>query len=68
MVTLQLKFYHEVDAKAFQPPEGAKRTNEKTWHTTVFVQDQVEFSEFVGWKSSDTQEQWDRYAAALEEM
>lgn len=66
-VTLQLEFYHELDANAFQPrPEGAKKINEKTWYTTVYVQDKVEFSEFVAWKSNDTQEQWDRYAAVLE--
>ena len=68
-VTLQLEFYHELDAKSFQShPEGAQRINEKTWHTTVYVQDKVEFSEFVAWKSNDTQEQWDRYAAVLEGM
>mmetsp|Transcript_19548 Transcript_19548/g.42141 ORF Transcript_19548/g.42141 Transcript_19548/m.42141 type:complete len:345 (-) Transcript_19548:419-1453(-) len=68
-VTLQLEFYHELDAKAFQPrPEGARRINEKIWHTTVYVQDKVEFSEFVAWKSNDTQEQWDGYAAVLEGM
>mmetsp|Transcript_15048 Transcript_15048/g.22954 ORF Transcript_15048/g.22954 Transcript_15048/m.22954 type:complete len:162 (+) Transcript_15048:599-1084(+) len=61
-VKLQLEFYHELDAMAFQPrPESAQ----KIWHITVYVQDKVEFLDFVEWKSNDTQEQWDRYAAVL---
>lgn len=69
-VTLKLEFFHEVDARAFKPrPVGALRiSSDKIWHTTVYVQDKVEFSKFVAWKSEDTQKQWDRYAAVLEGM
>lgn len=68
-VILQLEFFHAVDAKAFRPrPEGARRINEKIWHTTVYVKDKCEFNEFVAWKSNNTQEQWDQYEAVLASM
>ena len=67
-VTLQLGFFHKVDASSFQPRNGAKKLNEKVWQTTVYVKDKNAFVEFVKWKANDTQNQWDRYRASLNSM
>ena len=67
-VTLQMEFFNEVDAAALQPLQSAKRLDERTWQTTVYVKDKDEFAAFVDWKGKDTQRQWDDYNAVLRDM
>jgi hypothetical protein len=64
-VTLQLEFFEQVDAAAFQAKPGAKRVNERTWQTVVHVQDKDKFAMYVDWKGKDTQSQWDAHEAFL---
>mmetsp|Transcript_19580 Transcript_19580/g.53890 ORF Transcript_19580/g.53890 Transcript_19580/m.53890 type:complete len:344 (-) Transcript_19580:114-1145(-) len=65
-VTLQLLFFHEVDALAFQAKAGCSESlNQTTWRTNVFVEDKEAFIECVNWKGNATQTLWDAYRAAL---
>eukprot|EP00543_Licmophora_paradoxa_P018113 CAMPEP_0202477432 /NCGR_PEP_ID=MMETSP1360-20130828/93940_1 /ASSEMBLY_ACC=CAM_ASM_000848 /TAXON_ID=515479 /ORGANISM="Licmophora paradoxa, Strain CCMP2313" /LENGTH=334 /DNA_ID=CAMNT_0049104677 /DNA_START=59 /DNA_END=1060 /DNA_ORIENTATION=+ len=57
-VVLQLEFFNQVDAAAFQPQTGASKIDDKTWRTTVYIKNKTEFTEFVRWKGEDTEEQW----------
>mmetsp|Transcript_9267 Transcript_9267/g.17729 ORF Transcript_9267/g.17729 Transcript_9267/m.17729 type:complete len:125 (-) Transcript_9267:92-466(-) len=67
-VTLQLEFFNEVDAAAFQARDGARQVDKRTWQTTVYVKNKDEFAAFVDWKGSDTQRQWDDYNAVLRDL
>lgn len=66
-VSLQLEFFHIIDAQAFQPKAGcSERVDQKTWKTTVHVEDKNKFIECVEWKGSATQNLWDAYQAKLD--
>lgn len=67
-ITLQMEFFNEVDAAALQATQGARRVDDRTWQTTVYVKDKDEFAAFVDWKGKDTQRQWDAYNAVLRDM
>ena len=67
-VRLKLEFFTEIDAAAVQLRVGAMQLDKRTWETTVHVKDKQRFSEFVEWKGSDTQRQWDDYNRKLEAM
>ena len=66
-VTLQLDFFHEIDAEALQAKVGySERVDQKTWRTTVYVEDKNKFTECVEWKGTATQNLWDAYQATLD--
>lgn len=67
-VTLELRFFHTVDALAFQARTDANRRDDRTWETTVDVKDKDEFAGFDEWKGNDTQRQWDEYNSMLVNM
>ena len=67
-VTLQLEFYHVVDAESFQARVGSKRVDKQTWQTVVYVEDKEKFIECVEWKGNATQRIWDAHRAALNAM
>lgn len=66
-VTLQLDFFHEIDAEAFQAKAGCSdRVDQKTWKTTVYVENKNEFIKCVEWKGTATQNLWDVYQDTLD--
>eukprot|EP00978_Attheya_sp_CCMP212_P003510 scaffold7234_cov30-Attheya_sp.AAC.1 len=50
-----------VDVDSFQPREGAKRRDDKTWETMVFVSGRKVFKDCVEWKGIDTRDKWQQH-------
>lgn len=67
-IALQLEFFNEVDAAAFQPRMDASKIDDRTWRTTVYIKNKTEFAEFVRWKGEDTENQWTSYRRTLDNI
>ena len=67
-VALQLEFFNEVDAAAFQPRMGASKIDDRTWRTTVYIKNKTEFAEYIRWKGEDTEKQWTSYRRTLDNI
>ena len=67
-VVVQLEFFNEVDAAAFQARQGARKINNNTWQTTVYVKDKTEFTKFVSWKGESTQKEWTDHERVLQQI
>jgi hypothetical protein len=65
-VTLSIRFFFPELAASFAAQEFARKGNNDTWETIVYVQDKSTFSECVEWKFQDTISQWEAHRAFLE--
>ena len=64
-VDLTLEFFYAELATAFAAKDGARKKNETTWETTVFVQDKDVFENCVAWNSENTVKAWNEHRTFL---
>jgi hypothetical protein len=65
-VTLSIRFFFPELAASFAAQEFARKGNDDTWETIVYVQDKSTFSECVEWKFQDTISQWEAHRAMFQ--
>lgn len=66
-VTVQIEFRHKTNETLYRPPTGAKKVNETTWETVVYVKDKEVFQSSLAWKYDNTTKAWTEYDHAIEQ-
>lgn len=65
-VVLLLEFFYQELTMVFAAREGARKVDDVSWETKVYVRDKEEFEQFMAWKFNDTKNQWEKHRAFLE--